>query len=227
MEQEKNKNGIVALLVVIIVILLTLVVLLATGTISLKSDNVTDNNNNQTNENNKTSIQENDDGTNNTDDNNQQTSSENNIQDLIDSVKVTEMTFDKPHGSKFGGETSYTLETNMAVKLECKNNDVRGITVKGYCLDTSDNKYLFSGPRGVIAFYCNNDPSYSSDTKFVQAYQLFKTDGSNYVIPDKTTDINWENIEIKYCKFDEAHLILSDYSELSTKMNLNFEKEFK
>ena len=115
----------------------------------------------------------------------------------------------------------------MKVDLECTNDDVKGVTIKGYCLDTNDNKYLFSGPRGVIAFYCSNDPSYSSNTNFVQAYQLFKTDGSNYVIPDKTRDINWNDIEIKYCKFDEAHLILSDYSELSTKIDLNFEKEFK
>ena len=39
MEQKINKNGIIALVVIIIVFLLTLVVLLVTGTISFKSDN--------------------------------------------------------------------------------------------------------------------------------------------------------------------------------------------
>ena len=50
MEQEKNKNGVIALLLAIIVILLALVVLFATGTISLKTEQI----NNNTNDNNQT-----------------------------------------------------------------------------------------------------------------------------------------------------------------------------
>ena len=44
MEQEKSKNGVIALLVVIIVILAILVVLFATGKISLNSSDTTNNN---------------------------------------------------------------------------------------------------------------------------------------------------------------------------------------
>ena len=50
MEQEKNNQGVIVLLVIIIVILLTLVVLLATGTISFKSETSS---NNQTADNNQ------------------------------------------------------------------------------------------------------------------------------------------------------------------------------
>ena len=69
MEQEKNKNGVIALLVVIIVILLTLVVLLATGNINFQStevnngsdenSKVTDNNNEIANDNNGNNYDEN------------------------------------------------------------------------------------------------------------------------------------------------------------------------
>ena len=47
--EEKNKSGVIALLVVIIVILLTLVVLLATGTISFKNNTNNDSNQNSSN----------------------------------------------------------------------------------------------------------------------------------------------------------------------------------
>jgi len=55
MEQEKNKNGVIALLVVVIVILLALVILFATGTISLKSNETT---NNQSSENTNNNVPE-------------------------------------------------------------------------------------------------------------------------------------------------------------------------
>ena len=49
MEQEKNKNGVIILLVVLVIILAVLCVLFATGTISFKSNEL--NNNQQTTEN--------------------------------------------------------------------------------------------------------------------------------------------------------------------------------
>ena len=212
MEQSKNKNAVVVLLVVIIVILLALVALLATGTISFKSnESVTESTNGNTN------------GSTTESDNKDITT----IESLINSVKITNFTFDKPGGSYLGGASvAYTLGTNMTIDLECTNDIISGITVKGYCLDLDDNKYLFSGPRGVRAFYCSNNSSHSDFPQILQADYIFKTDGSHYNI-DYDNDINWENIEIKYCKFDEAHLVLSDYSELETKIELNYEKEFK
>ena len=198
MEQSKNKNAVVGLLVVIIVILLALVALLATGTISFKSN----------------------DGTTECDNKDITT-----IESLINSVKITNFTFDKPHGMNFGGaEKSNALGTNMTINLECTNDIIAGLTVYGYCLDLDNNKYRFSGPNGVIGFACNNNSNYAYP---VSAYQLFKTDGSHYMLDNYEASDSWETIEIKYCKFDEAHLVLSDGSMLQTKIELNYEKEFK
>lgn len=208
MEQSKNKNVVVGLLVVIIVILLALVALLATGTISFKSNDGTTKSDNQ-----DTSTIESD---------NKDITT---IESLINSVKITNFTFDKPHGMNFGGaEKSNALGTNMTINLECTNDIISGLRVEGYCLDLDNNKYRFSGPNGVIGFACNNNSNYAYP---VSAYQLFKTDGSNYMLDNYEASDSWENIEIKYCKFDEAHLMLSDYSKLETKIELNYEKEFK
>lgn len=156
---------------------------------------------------------------------NENISDNNVIKYLINSTKINNLTFDKPTAGGIGGEP-YTLATNMTVDLECTNDSVAGIQVSGYCLDKNNNKYLFEGPTAVMAFYCNNNPSHE-DKGVVQAYQLFKTDGSNYIIPEKTKDINWEEIEITYCKFDNANLMLTDGSEISTKISISYEKSFK
>jgi len=150
---------------------------------------------------------------------------ESTLQSLINSIKINNITFDKPIAGGIGGEP-YTLATNMTVDLDCTNDSVAGIQVSGYCLDKNSNKYLFEGPTGVMAFYCKNNTSYEKKG-VAQAYQLFKTDGTNYVIPEKTKDINWDEIEISYCKFDSANLMLTDGSEISTKINISYENNFK
>ena len=147
-------------------------------------------------------------------------------QDLVDSVKINGITFDKPHGGKFGGsEKSYTLAINMEVNVDCTNDFVAGINVNGYCLDNDDNKYIFEGPTGVGAFYCNNNKIHT-DKGFIQASQILKSNGNYYKIPDETKDINWDELHIKYCKFDEAYLRLTNMSKVATKVELNYEKEF-
>ena len=210
MEQGKNKNAVVLLLVVIIVILFALVALLATGTISFKSnESITESTNGNTNG--STTEIDNQDNT--------------TIESLINSVKITNFTFDKPGGSSLGGGVAYTLGTNMTIDLECTNDIISGLTVKGYCLDLDDNKYLFSGPVGLASgISCSND----STNYFAGSTVIIKADGSHYDTHySETSGINWENIKTKYCKFDEAHLVLSDGSMLQTKIELNYEKEFK
>ena len=222
MEQSKNKNVVVGLLVVIIVILLGLVALLATGTINFKSnERVTESTNGSTNESTNGSTNESTNGSTNENDNQDNAT----IESLINSVKITNFTFDKPHGMSFGGaEKSNALGTNMTINLECTNDIISGLRVEGYCLDLDNNKYSFSGPAGVMGFACNNNSNYAYP---VSADQLFKTDGSHYMLDNYEASDSWETIEIKYCKFDEAHLVLSDGSMLQTKMELNYEKEFK
>ena len=203
MEQSKNKNVVIALLVVIIVILLALVALLATGTISFKSNDCTTESTNESDNKDNTTIES-----------------------LINSVKITNFKFDKPHAAYYGGVmVSNALEINMTIDLECKNDTVSGITVNGYCLDLDDNKYLFSGPVGLASgISCSND----STNYFAGSTVIIKADGSHYDTHySETSGINWENIKTKYCKFDEAHLVLSDGSMLQTKIELNYEKEFK
>ena len=150
---------------------------------------------------------------------------EDTIKVLNNSIKIKELTFDKPTAGGIGGEP-YTLVADISVSLECSNNSVAGVQISGYCLDKNSNKYLFNGPTAVMAFYCNNNSSHE-DKGVIQAYQLFKKDGSNYVIPEKTRDIKWEEVEITYCKFDKANVMLEDGSEINTKIDINYEKSFK
>ena len=195
MEQEKNNKGVIALLVVLVVILVVLCILLATGKLSLKS-------NESTTENNVQGIT--------------------NIESLNNQVKITNLSIEKPSASAFGGSENNMLAVPVSFDLNCSNSSlIAGVTLKGYCLDTNDNKYSIVGPLSIMAYYCD------SDEKKISMYvnQTYDKDGIPHEFDWKPTN-KWDNIDIKYCKIEKANVRLSDASEIVTGIDINYEKEF-
>ena len=204
MENQNNNKGVIALLIVIIILLSILCVLFATGTISFKSNEV---DNNETYRNNQ---QEN-----------------NTIKSLIDSVKITDFSFGKPEAVAFGGATINTISINTNFNLNCSNDaGIAGVTLKGYCTDKNDKKYSIVGPLSVMAFYCDNNPSHT-DQGVMYVNQIFDETGVPHDIDwANSNNIKWEDIEITYCKVENANIRLSDGSDIVTKIEFNYEKEY-
>lgn len=149
---------------------------------------------------------------------------ENVIELLNNSVKITNLTFEKPVASAWGGGTINTLILKTNIKLECTNDTVAGITLSGYCLDKNDTKYSIVGPLGVMAFYCDNDANAGSG---MYVNQVFDSEGHGTPVDWANTDnFKWEDVEIKYCKIDKANVRLTDSSEITTAIELNYENEF-
>lgn len=195
MEQEKNKNGLIILLAVLVVILTVLCVLFATGTISFKSQNETTENTNK---------------------------GVTSIESLNNLVKITNLSIEKPSASAFGGSENNMLAVPVSFDLNCSNSSlIAGVTLKGYCLDTNDNKYSIVGPLSIMAYYCD------SDEKKISMYvnQTYDKDGIPHEVDWKPTN-KWDNIDIKYCKIEKANVRLSDASEIVTGIDINYEKEF-
>ena len=121
MEQGKNKNGIIALLVAIIVILLTLVVLLVTGTINLKPNTIGDNT--QSNEN----ISSNSDNT-------STTSAKNITQEELEKIIVDELYIITNRNTgrssikSLDDIESYDLETLVINKYNSSDSSLTSIT---------------------------------------------------------------------------------------------------
>ena len=225
MENQNKNKIIIAILISIIIILSVLLILFATETISFKSNDI------DTNKPNQNII---DDDTPENSDNNSQIDDNNNVknndninnyteQELINSVKITKFTFENPHAGSFGGGPNNTLVIDTITNLDCSNNNIVGIRLSGYCVDTNDNKYMIGGPVQVMAFYCDNDTSHV-DSGHMIAGQVFDSNGNTI----DTTKIKWEEVNIKYCKVDEAKFVGTDGDVLpSLSKELNFEKEFK
>ena len=147
---------------------------------------------------------------------------ETNEQNLIETVKITNFTFGKPYVTGLGGSiVNNTLVIDTKVNLECSDENVIGIQLSGYCLDTKNNKYVMEGPVGVMSFYCDNNLSHV-DSGMMKAQQIFDANGNEV----DTTNIKWEEIEIKYCKIDKAKYLGSDYNILLFEKELNYEKSY-
>ena len=204
MENQKNNKGVNSLLIVIIVILSVLCILFATGTICFKSNDV---DNNDINKNNK--------------------QESNTIKSLIDSVKISNFSFGRPEAVAFGGETINTISINTNFNLDCSKDDgIAGVTLKGYCTDKNDKKYSIVGPLSVMAFYCDNNISHT-DTGVMYVNQMFDENGVPHDIDwANVNNIKWNDIEIKYCKIENANIRLSDGSDIVTNIEFSYEKEY-
>ena len=142
--------------------------------------------------------------------------------DLIDSVKITDLSIEKPVASSFGGEGKNMLAVPVNFNLDCSNSElVVGVILNGYCLDTDDNKYSISGPLSIMAYYCNVDEKPS-----MYVNQVFDMDGIPHEVDWKPSD-KWEQIDIKYCKIEKANIRIINASKIITGVDLNYEKEFK
>ena len=208
MKEQKNNKGVIILLIVIILILSVLCVLFATGTIQFKSNE--SENNGQIEENNdevlddQLDIGDIDDQT-----------------DADEKIEITNLTFGKPYAGGIGGGTIDTLVIDVNTNLKCNNNDVAGIQISGYCLDKNNNKYEMRGPVGVMAFYCDNNSSHVDSGK-ITVEKVYDSNGKEI----NTTNIKWEQLEIKYCKIDKANIVGNNGEILSSEKELNYEKNF-
>lgn len=142
---------------------------------------------------------------------------------LINSVEITKFTFEKPRPAALGGDSEFNaLVIDTVTNLDCSNDNIQGIRLSGYCLDTKDNKYIMGGPVGVVAFYCDNISSHVDSGQMV-VNKVFDANGNEF----DTTNIKWEDIEIKYCKIDLAKFLSSDFEIIpNLSKELNYEKEF-
>ena len=133
MKQEKNRNVIIALLLVIIVILLVLVVLLATGTVSFKSESI--DNTDQSSENTNNDI------INNTNDNSQQVDGNQNesTSSTVDSNNVNRVFISE-------NNTGYYLILWDDGTYKYTNSDGTSGTLGRYSLDNEELilYYMFS-----------------------------------------------------------------------------------
>lgn len=205
MDKQNNTKLIIALLILIIVILAVFCILFATGTISFNK-NITNNNlENQSNDTNNT---------------NQDFTS---IESLNELVKINNLSIEKQKASAFGGSENNMLAVPVSFDLYCSNSSlIAGVTLRGYCLDTDDNKYSIVGPLSIMAYYCN------SEEKKLPMYvnQTFDKNGVAHEVDWNPTS-KWDTIDIKYCKVEKANIRLNDASEIETGIDLNYEIEFK
>ena len=137
-------------------------------------------------------------------------------------LKITNLSFSKPWVGNLHGSSINTLIITVTANIDCTDDTYAGVIVSGYCLDKNDNKYFFEGPEGVMAIYCDNNENHQN------AYSLELTKVLDNNGKEVNTDnIDYKNIEIKYCKIDNATVISTDGSSLNTPIEINYEKEFK
>jgi len=137
-------------------------------------------------------------------------------------LKINNLNFSKPLVGNLGGGDFDTLIVTVTSNMECIDNTYAGIRVSGFCLDKNDYKYLFEGPVEVMAIYCDNNENHQN------AYSLELTkvlDNNGEEI--NTNNIDYKSIEIKYCKYDKAKVMLTNGNSLDTEMEINYEKEYK
>ena len=154
-------------------------------------------------------------------DNNENNDDNTNINQVVESINITNLTFDEPKALGEGGGDINTLSINTSVNLSCSSDEIIGIQLSGYCLDKDDNKYILNGPVGVAAFYCDNNSSHM-DSASIYVEQVFDSKGNKI----ENDNVNWSGVDIRYCKIDKAKFLSKDYKILDIERTLNYEKEF-
>ena len=196
MEQERNNKSVIALLVVIIIILLSLVVLLATETISFKSDNAV----HDTKGNNTTVT-----------DTKGNTTTVNDKVSINLSIGNVTVSKDAPNAK---------ISVDGTIDLSYDNSKYIGVTLSGYCLGTDNEKYLIHGPGDGGALFHNGNNSLTLTEDIPQNIEY--SDGT----VKAWSEIDWNNVKIKYCKIEKMTAILNDGSD-GIETVLDVEKEFK
>lgn len=95
-----------------------------------------------------------------------------------------------------------------------------GVTLFGYCLGSDNEKYLMDGPGDGRTLFHNDGDNNLTLTEDISR-NIEYSDGT----VKAWSEINWENIKIKYCKIEKMTAILNDGSN-QQEIVLNVEKSF-
>lgn len=107
------------------------------------------------------------------------------------------------------------LSLDGTLDLSYDSNKYLGASISGYCLGNNNEKYLIHGPGdGATLYYNGNDIKLMFTENVPQNVEY--TDGTVKDI----SQVDWNNVKIKYCKVDKIVLISNDN-------NNNLEKEVK
>ena len=141
----------------------------------------------------------------------------NNNEVIGDNVNI-DLSIDNVSISKDAPNTK--IKVSGTINLSYDNNKYSGINLSGYCLGTNNEKYLIYGPADGRALFHNDDN---------KTLSLAETVNQNIEYVDGTvktwSEIDWENVKIKYCKIDKI-IAFFNGSTQSLEKSLNFEKSF-
>lgn len=107
------------------------------------------------------------------------------------------------------------------INLSYDNNKYAGVALSGYCLGTDNEKYLIWGPGDGRVLFHNDSNNILTLTENIPQDVKY-TDGTVKV----WSEVDWENVKIKYCKIEKMTAILKEGSDYPETV-LNIEKEFK
>ena len=106
------------------------------------------------------------------------------------------------------------------INLSYNNSKYVGVILSGYCLGTNNEKYHITGPADGRVFFHNDGNS---------RLTLTESTSQNIEYIDGTfkewSEIDWENVKIKYCKIDKMTAISND-DKNNLETILNIEKNF-
>lgn len=107
------------------------------------------------------------------------------------------------------------------INLSYDNTKYTGVTLSGYCLGNENEKYLIHGPGdGRVLFHNDNNVELTLTEDIPQNVEY--TDGTIKA----WSEIDWENVKIKYCKIEKMTAILNDGTNHPETV-LNVEKSFE
>ena len=104
------------------------------------------------------------------------------------------------------------------MNLSYDNTKYLGVSLYGYCLGADGEKYIISGPADGRALFHNDDNN-----------NLTLTENGDKKIeyPDGTTkswsEVDWNNVEIKYCKIDKMKAFYNGQGASGIETELNVE----
>ena len=111
------------------------------------------------------------------------------------------------------------LSLDGTLDLSYDSNKYLGASISGYCLGTNNEKYLIHGPGDGATLYYNGNNIKLMFTENVPQNVEY-TDGTVKDI----SQVDWNNVKIKYCKVDKIVLTSNDNNNLEKEVNI--EKNF-
>ena len=198
MKKQQNNKIIMIILIVIIVILSALCAFFATRTNNSNSNEAGEN---------------------------QQ--EKNTVKSLLNSVKFNNFSLGKPEPMAYGNITTNTLSFETNFDLDCSDDKgISGVTLHGYCTDKNNKKYSIVGPLLDMAFYCSHNPDHTNKQVMYIDRIFDENDNPHNIDLANANNIKWEDIEISYCKIEDAYIKLTDGTNISAKLDFSYEKNY-